>query len=373
MKGARRNILVGLARILTSRAELFKRAQERHPYMTNLHYFYYCAQYIFFLLCFLVPAVNSRFESLCPGDNNVRIDGLPMPMRDISSVSSLWLIPIRFVGPTAFSAQPNPVGELRCQIFARLTLPSIVAAVSNAPPKTRVRVVLINDSVITEPTCARVVNQAKKDLGSKLGFGSDTQKFLSQFTLDEDVLFISRFDSDDGVGPDILKDIHSTFLKANLPVAILSPFYGNLWYPFAGNGSCGQMIYNAMVRKFPIFQTHAYDKAQLKAIMGLGPGNKLLEFFQTREGKYFMPYGYGHKHPDEFFAWFREKYAGSPILKTWPCGTSDQCVSECHLFFFTASSKGILGSSTLSLGCSRHWRDRGARTSTHSSITKTTM
>jgi hypothetical protein len=98
-----------------------------------------------------------------------------------------------------------------------------------------------------------------------------------------------------------------------------------------------------MVRKFPIFQTHAYDKAQLKAIMGLGQGNSLLEFFQTRDGKYFMPYGYGHKHPDEFFSWFRERFAASPILKTWPCGTSDQCVSECHLFFFTASSKGIPG------------------------------
>jgi hypothetical protein len=218
-----------------------------------------------------------------------------------------------------------------------------VAAVANAPPKTRVRVVLINDSVITEPTCSRIIDQTKRLLGNKLAFGSDTQSFLAQFTLDEDVLFISRFDSDDGVGPDILKDIHSTFMRTGYPVGILSPFYGNLWYPFAGNGSCGQIVFNAMVRKFPIFQTHAYDKAQLKAIMGLGQGNSLLEFFQTRDGKYFMPYGYGHKHPDEFFSWFRERFAASPILKTWPCGTSDQCVSECHLFFFTASSKGIPG------------------------------
>lgn len=49
------------------------------------------SQYLIILLLIFVPT-KSRFESLCPGDNNVRIDGVPMPMRP-SSVSSLWLIP----------------------------------------------------------------------------------------------------------------------------------------------------------------------------------------------------------------------------------------------------------------------------------------
>ena len=284
---------------------------------------------------------NLHFVSLCPGDNNVRIDGLPMPMRDVNAQTSLWLIPIRFVGPTAFSPQANPVGVLRCELFARLTLPSVVAAVNNPPPRTRVRVIFINDSAIAEPTCAKIIEKTKKLLGDKMSFDTDTHTFLRKFTLTEDLLFITRLDSDDAVGPNVLIDIHSAFVKASMPTAILSPFTGNLYYPFAGNGSCGQMIYNALVRKFPIFQTSAYDKAWLTKIMELK--QPLLEFFLTPEGKYYTPYSFGHKHPDEWFTWFRQQFAKSPMLRNWPCGSSDQCVSDCALFFFSSSPGGIPG------------------------------
>lgn len=142
------------------------------------------------------------------GESNVRISGDSLPMSDISTLTSLWLIPIRFVGPTAFSQEVNPVGVLRCELFARLTLQSLAAVIKSPPPRTRIKVILINASAIIEPTCAKVIERTQQTLGQALSFASSPETYIGQFTLNEDLLFISRFDSDDAVGPQVILDTY---------------------------------------------------------------------------------------------------------------------------------------------------------------------
>ena len=167
----------------------------------------------------------------------------------------------------------------------------------------------------------------------------------SFFTIKEDVLFITRFDSDDAVGPRVFVETHAAFMKTKFPLAIISPFYGNLWYPFAGDNSaspCGQMIYNALVRKFPIFQTNAYDLAQLKDI--IRPKTTLTDFFTSEEGNFYMPMHYDHKDPEQYFRKFREQFKKN-LPPNWLCGMNNlqHYASDCLLFFFSSSSDGIPG------------------------------
>lgn len=284
-----------------------------------------------------------RQLGLNQGESNVHISGSPLRMRDTSKYSSLWLVPIRFVGPTAFSPKANPVGALRCELFSRLTLKSLVWAISPPPPRTRIEIILINQTAILEPTCAKVITRAQKLLKNQLHFAPDTESYLQLFApLKEDVLFITRFDSDDAVGPRVFIETHAAFMKTKFPLAIISPFYGNLWYPFAGDGSCGQMIYNALVRKFPIFQTNAYDLAQLKEIVR--PKTTMVDFFTSEEGNYYMPMHYDHKDPEQYFRKFREQFKRN-LPPNWLCGMNNlqHYSSDCLLFFFSWSSDGIPG------------------------------
>jgi hypothetical protein len=57
-------------------------------------------------------------------------------LRNISSISSLFMIVIRFMGSIAFEPQHNPTAAIRCEIFSRITLPALIAATNNAPPRT---------------------------------------------------------------------------------------------------------------------------------------------------------------------------------------------------------------------------------------------
>ena len=58
---------------------------------------------------------------------------------------------------------------------------------------------------------------------------SSHSTFIEHADFSHDLLFFARLDTDDSFGPDVLPEIHRQFLQSQLPLAILSPFYGNLW------------------------------------------------------------------------------------------------------------------------------------------------
>lgn len=194
------------------------------------------------------------------GESNVHIDGRPFPLENITDLSSLWIVPIRFVGPSAFGKVPDPVGAFRCELFASLTLPSLMAAINNPPPKTTISVVFVNASEISEPTCAKVIQNSIKILGNRLKFSSSCEDYINKYQLKEDLLFVTRFDSDDAIGPDTLLEIHRTFTTSKVPIGIISPFWGNLWYPSEGEGDCGQMIYCV---NFQFFKRLVFERLNL--------------------------------------------------------------------------------------------------------------
>jgi len=170
-------------------------------------------------------------------------------LRNISSISSLFMIVIRFMGSIAFEPQHNPTAAIRCEIFSRITLPALIAATNNAPPRTKMKIVFINASAVLEPTCARVVNKARNQLGRRLYFSASNSTYMEHTDMDHDLLFFARLDTDDSFGPDVLPEIHRQFLQSQLPIAVLSPFYGNLWYPTAGDSDCGDIIYNINIAR----------------------------------------------------------------------------------------------------------------------------
>jgi hypothetical protein len=348
---------------------------------------------------------------------NTKINGESFPLIDTDKLTSLWIIPIRFIGPTAFDSKSNPIGATRCEIFEKLTLPSLLQALEYPPsPHVKISIVIINASVILEPTCHEVIIKTKSLLKEKLSFANDVFSYINQFELTQDIIFFSRLDTDDAIGKYTFRDIYNTFMQSQLPFAVLSPFWGNLWYPTAttaaaaaaehnnmnhsdkqnktpnnknnikfqsqekiqsnnrdstssivssSSGSsnsnrytCGKMIYKAMIRKFPILQTYAYNKVELMKLFGIimptppytymphtsnstttsittisstttssssrrdappdtvnndknianHPQNlqKLKRLF-TKDSKYLLPYKVDHKDPDQIFRRIRSQ------------------------------------------------------------------
>ena len=83
----------------------------------------------------------------------------------------------------------------------RITLPALIAATNNAPPRTKIKIILINSSVILEPTCMRVVIKARNQLGRRLYFTETNSTFLEHADFTHDLLFFARLDTDDSFGP----------------------------------------------------------------------------------------------------------------------------------------------------------------------------
>ena len=121
-------------------------------------------------------------------------------LRNITSISSMFMIVIRFMGQIAFEPEHNPTAALRCEIFARITLPGLIAATNNAPPRTKMKIVLINSSAVLEPTCARVVLKAKNQLGRRLYFSASNATYMEHTDMSHDLLFFARLDTDDRCG-----------------------------------------------------------------------------------------------------------------------------------------------------------------------------
>jgi hypothetical protein len=266
----------------------------------------------------------------------------------VNDLKSLWVVPIRFVGETAFNSSVDAAGAFRCELFDTLTLPSLVAAVKNPPPNTKIAIVLINSSSILEPTCMRVIETTKSLLGNHLSFGDNIfapMNYMSEFSFDVDLIYVSRFDSDDAIGPNTFISIHNTFVNAQIPMSILSPFWGNLWFPSKGdeNHKCGHMIYNTMIRKYPVFQTHAIRTKDIMRLLHISDIDSFKTFLlDPALPVIFFPYKNDHRDPEEIFKNLRSFFR-PPI--NWPCGGSDlkQYVSDCILYFNSWSSNGIPG------------------------------
>ena len=60
------------------------------------------------------------------------------------TTNSLFIVALRFIGPTAFKQIENPNGAVRCEIFSKVTLPSLVSAMRELPARSIMNVVLIN-------------------------------------------------------------------------------------------------------------------------------------------------------------------------------------------------------------------------------------
>jgi hypothetical protein len=104
------------------------------------------------------------------------------------------------------------------------------------------------------------------------------------------------------------------------------------------------MLYKTLVRKFPIFQTHVYDRSQLLKYVAVGNINTLLQWLSSDKGKKYLPYESNHRLPEAIFRRFREAYKDK-LPENWICGDSDliHSTSDCHLFFFSMSPEGIPG------------------------------
>jgi hypothetical protein len=294
------------------------------------------ALYLLSYLCvLLVGAVN--YERKVPGQPNfnrslVSLD--EQDLRNLSTVSSQFLVAIRFIGPLALDPEPSPTAALRCEIFSRITLPSLIAATNNAPARTKMKIIFINSSEILEPTCKRVVQKSKNMLGRRLYFSNSTLTYMEHADLDHDLLFFARLDTDDSFGPDVCVEIHRQFIQSSLPIAILSPFYGNLWYPTAGDSDCGDMIYNINIKLYPVIQTTAIYKSSFKKIIGIDDDEDLLKWLSDYPGMRVLPYHFEHPKPEQAFDSIRHV-----IGRDWDCRRA----TDCMLYYNTWAQNGVPG------------------------------
>lgn len=242
-------------------------------------------------------------------------------LRNFSSQTSMFMIAIRFMGEIAFKKTPNPTAALRCEIFARITLPALIAATNNAPPRTKIKIVFINSSAILEPTCARVVTKSRNMLGRRLYFSATNLTYMEHADMDHDLLFFARLDTDDGFGPDVLPEIHRQFIQSQLPVAVLSPFYGNLWYPTAGESDCGDFIYNINIVRYPVIQTTAIYKSSFKKILNIETDEEFRVWLSDYPGMRILPYHFEHPRPYQAFDSINHL-----IENDWDCKRSADCM-----------------------------------------------
>ena len=220
-------------------------------------------------------------------------------------MTSMFVVGLRFIGPTAFAPKVNAAGAVRCEIFSTVTLPALALAIKELPPKTTVNIVLINQTAILEPTCVKVIDKTKSILGDRLHFSNTDDTYYTMFPLDDDYIFFSRLDTDNAFHPSTFKAIHANFMNSGMPFAVLSPYFGNLWYPTAGD-KCGNMIYNTNLRRYPIMQTSAFHKSAYKKYMGLNSDKDFEHYLTKSPAKQSIPYHYEHLKPELVFRRFPE-------------------------------------------------------------------
>ena len=264
------------------------------------------------------------FLLLFVGLNDSLLSNLIVPDDPFASdplVRCLFVIAIRFIGNIVTIPHPNAAAAVRCEIFEHVTLPSLISAIGNAPNGSVIRVMIINETSILEPSCFRVINSAKRFLKEKLLFSSRRNIFLVSPTLFQgfDFLFFSRLDTDDAFSSNIFRNIQNTFLQSGLPIAVLSPLYVSLWYATStksGAFPCGEIIYSSISRNFQIMQTTAISLRQYVLTTG-SDESTAIDWLKTTKA---MPYNFAHEKPQE---------AIERVAKTFSiCKIS----SDCQLF-----------------------------------------
>jgi len=279
--------------------------------------------------------------------------GISFPLEIREETSNLYIIGLRFVGPTAFLPTENPSGAIRCQIFSKVTLPSLVAL--KIPPRSTVNIVLINSSAILEPTCASVIDKTRSLLGKRLFFANSTKSYYTNFNLDADYIFYSRLDTDDAIHPSTLNTIHGNFINSGMPFAILSPYFGNLWYPTEGS-DCGQIIYNTNLRRYPVMQTSAFHKESFKRMMSMKSDHEMQNYISRLPGIQTIPYHFEHLTPEQIFATLNLK-RNKTIF--------DLNVNDCILYFNIWEVNGVPGILYTQTGLQSSLMRRGWKSTHH--------
>ena len=156
---------------------------------------------------------------------------------------TLFIIAVSFIGNT--STAP------RCKLFEAITLPSLQLALLHKPKYSKVLVMLVNESVIVDPTCAAIMSNAKNSLQDNLIFSSPKTIYEVDAALHREYryFFFSRLDCDDAFSSQALRDLKYSFMQSGLTLAIFSPMYVTLWFPPTNTSyPCGQFIYNRIFR-----------------------------------------------------------------------------------------------------------------------------
>ena len=281
--------------------------------------------------------------------------GMSFPLDTRDKSSNLFIIGLRFIGPTAFQPAENPSGAIRCQIFSKVTLPSLVAL--NIPIRSTLNIVLINESVILEPTCMKVIEKARSLLGKRLYFADSTKTFYTNFNLDADYIFYSRLDTDDAMHPKTLSSIHDNFMNSGMPFAVLSPYFGNLWYPTEGTG-CGEILYNTNLRRYPVMQTSAFHKEAFKRIMNMKSDKDMLNYISRLPGIQTIPYHFEHLTPEQIFTTLNQNIKSN---KT----NFDLNVHDCILYFNVWEVNGVPGILYTQTGLQSSLMRRGWKSTHH--------
>eukprot|EP01036_Dinobryon_divergens_P031276 gene31276-40646_t len=210
---------------------------------------------------------------------------------------TLFIIAISFIGDTATTS--------RCKLFQAITLPSLQLALLHKPQHSKVLVMLVNDSVIVNPTCAAIMSDAKNSFRENLIFSSTRTIYEVDAAVHREYryFFFSRLDCDDAFSYQALSDLKYSFIQSSLTVAVYSPMYVTLWYPPTNTSyPCGQFIYNRIFRNFHIMQTLAVDKLQLIRVLKKFASVKKPEeeFFITwLRQQSALPFFFIHHHPEQ--------------------------------------------------------------------------
>lgn len=110
---------------------------------------------------------------------------------------SLFIIAIRFIGQIVTVPQANIAAAIRCDLFQHITLPSLVLAIKHAPIGSLVRVMIINESAIVEPTCYKLMRSIRTYLPTELIFAPRRNVFVvdPKIYSEFDFIFFSRLDT----------------------------------------------------------------------------------------------------------------------------------------------------------------------------------
>lgn len=148
------------------------------------------------ILNYRQPLASNEFRKTLPHHIGSDLDdqlALAVPQ----STKSLFIIAIRFIGQIVTIPQANTVAAIRCDLFRHITLPSLLLAIKHAPMGSVIRVMIINESAIVEPTCYKLMHSIRNYFPTKLVFTPRRNIFVvdPRIYSEFDFIFFSRLDT----------------------------------------------------------------------------------------------------------------------------------------------------------------------------------